>query len=456
MITDRKIYKYLISTKLMAKKGNLKQRVCLAAGLTSLVAPVAVSAMDYQNRVRDPHNYEAMADEMHERGIYELDSFEYTNKKGEENIIIMWDNGTFSMGLYPFNLRAFYEDESMTSNFNTAIRNKLAEWLKQSEQISQSAPKQETSSRTLEREIESSLGLPEDHLRETYPTSLPTGPGTSASRQRLVSELETTFAKEDAQENKNMHPDGRPYEPWEIPYNQTVSAKPEVPGKWVDIYQGGRIVDTVKIPIGSTIEGRTAEANFPIEISKSEERKLAREKRREERPKEGIGISVGGIVGPEMYGGEVAVNLGRWAAIAAKVIVGQDEHFSDEITNPQPNTIYFSGNEDHTDFLGLGVSAEAHLGPFILGGGPIFWRYDKEVSVQRIRTDEEGNEIVLDSNSDSDILHKISGDFYGGFEAPLGESKVGLGMIFGYDTQKGVHTGIRIRYPHNKYNRNKK
>ncbi len=99
------------------------------------------------------------------------------------------------------------------------------------------------------------------------------------------------------------------------------------------------------------------------------------------------------------------------------------------------------GTITDTNIYSLGLSAEAQLGPVILGGGADYTNWIRKV-LEQIK-DNDGT--VLKSNTNSTSNGAFSGKVYGGLEFEPADG-VKLGAIVGYDWNKGVYAGGRAAF----------
>jgi hypothetical protein len=96
------------------------------------------------------------------------------------------------------------------------------------------------------------------------------------------------------------------------------------------------------------------------------------------------------------------------------------------------------GTVTDTNAFSIGLSAEAQLGPFILGGGADYSNWIRKTVEQIL--DSSGN--TLKSNTNSLTNSRITGKVYGGFEVPLTDAWK-LGAVGGYSGKNGPYFGIR-------------
>ena len=103
-----------------------------------------------------------------------------------------------------------------------------------------------------------------------------------------------------------------------------------------------------------------------------------------------------------------------------------------------------SGTITDTNAFSIGLSAEAQLGPFIVGGGADYSNRIRKTVEQILYS---GN--VLKSNTNSLVNNEITGKVYGGFEVePIKGWKIGA--VGGYNWKNGPYFAIRNVFRLNK------
>lgn len=119
---------------------------------------------------------------------------------------------------------------------------------------------------------------------------------------------------------------------------------------------------------------------------------------------------------------------------------------------PKFKGVYGTEKINEKDRFAFGADLETSFGiplkndaviNFILGGGTRYWHSISEINEKIIR-----DNITLKENINSKTNNEFSGNVYGGVEA-VG-SKLGIGLIGGYDWKAGAFLGARAIIPLNK------
>lgn len=119
-----------------------------------------------------------------------------------------------------------------------------------------------------------------------------------------------------------------------------------------------------------------------------------------------------------------------------------NDRIVEELEIPLSNGRRGVGTVKDLDFSSFGIGLEAYANKILfLGAGINFWNYTNSTIEEIVSSDGD----VLKSNTDSKPGKETSGRFYGGLDIPVSKA-IGIRIIGGYDTKKGVWGGIGGRF----------
>ena len=165
----------------------------------------------------------------------------------------------------------------------------------------------------------------------------------------------------------------------------------------------------------------------------------------EESKKPLIKLIVDGMYGENgLKGAGIGIGYGPFS-LSANYSKSNDR-LVEELEVPLSNDRQGVGTVKDLDFSSLGIGVEAYANKILfLGAGINFWNYTNSTVEEIVSSDGD----VLKSRIASKSKKEISGRFHGGLDIPVSKA-IGIRIIGGYDTKKGVWGGIGGRFKLNK------
>jgi len=168
---------------------------------------------------------------------------------------------------------------------------------------------------------------------------------------------------------------------------------------------------------------------------------------KEEESKKSLSIKliVDGMYGENgLKGASIGIGYGPFS-LSANYSKSNDR-LVEELEIPLSNGRQGVGTVKDLDFSSFGIGLEAYANKILfLGAGINFWNYTNSTVEEIVSPNGD----VLKSNTASKPEKETSGRFYGGLDIPVSKA-IGIRIMGGYDTKKGVWGGIGGRFKLNK------